>query len=242
MKFDIRKKINSNTIISFAAGVIFTILFNLVVNKEPFKIDSDSISALANVGTFIVALMAALQVKRWLDGKVNEAAFKQSQLIIEAISKINMSSRLILEDCLQLSEQKMSEAIADIVFNSKTPEAKALIELNGSIVKQIKVLKETGYQLEILTYELPMWNIELKNEEIRDAIQRIVASAFAFADKCESIEKNIFGGNNGRVKKLTDQIINRTHPLLVDVLDPILTKNYHDIFSPITSPSKKVEK
>ncbi|MCE9891452.1 hypothetical protein LZ634_22565, partial [Kluyvera intermedia] len=66
-------------------GSISTILFNLVVNKDPFKIDSDSISALANVGTFLVALIAALQVNKWLNSKINDTAFKQTVSILEII-------------------------------------------------------------------------------------------------------------------------------------------------------------
>lgn len=85
MKFDILKKIKPSHIIVFVAGSISTILFNLVVNKEPFKIDSDSISALANVGTFLVALIAALQVNKWLNSKINDTAFKQTVSILEII-------------------------------------------------------------------------------------------------------------------------------------------------------------
>ncbi|MDU3914346.1 hypothetical protein [Kluyvera ascorbata] len=239
MKFEILKKINSNTIISFAAGVIFTILFNLVVNKEPFKIDSDGISALANVGTFIVALMAALQVKRWLDGKVNEAAFKQSQLIIEAISKIHLYSRLILEDCKVIAETDILSAIYSQSTSIRDNATIALNELKTNIAKHSNTCKETNLQLQVLVYELPMWNITIKNEEVSREISLIVAATKIFTEECDEIQEQINKSNIHTAISISSKIVNETHPLLFEHLNPILTKNYHDIFSPITSPSKK---
>lgn len=239
MKFDILKKINSNTLVAFAVGVLFTILFNLVVNKDPFKIDSDTISALANVGTLLVAMIAALQVNKWLNSKINDTAFKQSQLIIEAISRINMSSRLILEDCFQMFEREMLDAIDDMMFGEKNNRTKSLLELNSNITKHIKTIRETSLQLEVLVYELPMWNIKLKNDDVKSAIQKIMVAATNFAEKCDEIDNHIINQSKRYLSELTDEIIHETHPALFEYLKPILTKNYHDIFSPITSPVKK---
>lgn len=91
--------INTNNILVFSIGVVFTIFFNLIVNKEPFEINSDSISALANVGTFIVALVAALQVKKWLDNKINETAFNKSEEFITELSRFNYRISVVL-NCL----------------------------------------------------------------------------------------------------------------------------------------------
>lgn len=188
MRFDPLKKINNNTLVAFSVGVIFTILFNLIVNKEPFKVDSDSISALANVGTFLVAMVAALQVKKWLDGKVNEAAFKQTQLILEAISKIHMYSRLILEDCKALTQPDVVDALSYYLLDIKNNEARAINELNEKITQHNKIFKETSIQLQVLIYELPMWNISIKNKRVKKDILDIVAATKLFLEKCDEIE------------------------------------------------------
>lgn len=188
MRFDPLKKINNNTLVAFSVGVIFTILFNLIVNKEPFKVDSDSISALANVGTFLVAMVAALQVKKWLDGKVNEAAFKQTQLILEAISKIHMYSRLTLEDCKALTQPDVVDALSYYLLDIKNNEARAINELNEKITQHNKIFKETSIQLQVLIYELPMWNISIKNKRVKKDILDIVAATKLFLEKCDEIE------------------------------------------------------
>lgn len=95
--------IKTSHIIIFVSGIISTTIFNLLVNKEPFKIDSDSISALANVGTFLVALIAALQVKKWLDNKINERAFKQCDKIIDIIENSHKDIAPLFQ---QFSEMK----------------------------------------------------------------------------------------------------------------------------------------
>ena len=195
MKFDIRKKINSNTLVAFAVGVIFTILFNLVVNKEPFKIDSDSISALANVGTFLVAMAAALQVKKWLDGKVNEAAFKQTQNILESISKIHMSSRVVLNDCKIVAATDILSAIYSQSTSIRDNASKTLDELKNNIAKHSNICKETNLQLQVLVYELPMWNITIKNEKVNREISLIVAATQLLTEKCDEIQEQINKNN-----------------------------------------------
>ncbi|WPU21430.1 hypothetical protein RI049_15230 [Cedecea neteri] len=109
MKNKIIKMISTNNIVAFATGVIFTIFFNLIVNKEPFEINSDSVSALANVGTFLVALIAALQVKKWLNSKINETAFKKSEEFISELTKFNYRLSVALNCIKSISDMQSDE-------------------------------------------------------------------------------------------------------------------------------------
>lgn len=226
MKFEILKKINSNSIISFTAGVIFTILFNLVVNKEPFKINSDSISSLANVGTFVVALMAALQVRKWLDGKKKETGFNHTVKILELIEKSH-------EDIEPLLKQ----------FSNIKNAVKMMGDINFTVEEKTK-LKENINKVDMFCNRLVMslgmlkyWNMELSSDS-KQKIHNFTTSlrnANTILDAMVSFPKFI----EERIKEVEE-----CHQKAFQNVNEFLDYSYDDIFIPknLTSPSKKVEK
>lgn len=236
---NILKKIKLENIVWLYVGGLITITINWIIFKDPKKVTAPGVTTFLATCTFTLALYSALQVKKWLDGKVNEAAFKQTQLILEAISKIHMSSRLILEDCKSLTQTDMVSALSSYSPGISNNATTAFKKLNKNMMNQIKICKETNFQLQVLIYELPMWNISIKNKRVKKDILDIVAATKLFLEKCDEIEEQTNKKNMHYIMTLASEINDELHGILFNQLDKTLTKNYHDIFSPITSPVKK---
>lgn len=221
MKFDIRKKINSNTLIAFTVGVIFAILFNLVVNKDPFKIDSDSISALANVGTFLVAMMAALQVSKWLDGKKKETGFNHTVKILELIEKSHEDLDPLLRQC---SDMKAAAKF----YGDVLPTVQEKRKLEENINRVDLFCNRLVMSLSMLKY----WNMKIsdKNDKQVKGFTQSLRTANYILNSINSFPKD------------TENQINevaKNHKIAFDYINEFLDSAYDDIFIPITSPVKK---
>ena len=231
MKIDILKKITTTTIIGFASGVVFTIFFNMIVNKDPFKVDSDSISSLANIGTFVVALFAALQVKKWLDNKVNETGFKQSEKIIEKISEITLSLITIHGSLHMIDPRNLDCELNDNeIVNFHKQRLLTENENLSNLVAQLNMLAHTIHQ----------WNVEIS----KDYDNKLESLIFKIIDINKSI-RGIFIYSKDDEKKLfiyIDQINRKIDTTTIDI-DVLMKNKVTNLFKHgvVTSPSKKVD-
>ncbi|HHH1753419.1 TPA: hypothetical protein ACPY81_001315 [Yersinia enterocolitica] len=226
-------------ILFFFFGVMVTVVLLWVLYKDPTRITAPALAALTAMCTFLLALWSAFKVNEWLNSKINDAAFKQTEKILESISKIHFSSRVILDDCNLISESDLIHAINSQMPSINVNAKKALNNKSKSIEKHTQICNEMNLQLQILTYELPMWNIKLKNEEMKTNILNIIASAVKFIDHCDELKSKTNEKDLHHAISISKEIIKNYHPILVEHINSIVTKQYGDIFETITSPSKK---
>ncbi|CQI92521.1 Uncharacterised protein [Yersinia rohdei] len=236
LKFDFRL----SHILFFFLGVMVTVVLLWVLYKDPTRITAPALTALTTMCTFLLALWSAFKVNKWLNSKVNDAAFKQTEKILESISKIHFSSRVILDDCNLISESDLISAIHSRIESINERAKEALHDKSKSIGKHTQICNEMNLQLQILTYELPMWNIKLKNEEMKINILNIITSAVKFIDHCDKLKRKTNEKDLHHAMSISREIINHYHPILVEHINSIVTKQYEEIFEPVTSPSKKV--
>lgn len=85
----IKQHLNISHITGFFVGVIITVIFNWVVFKDPKKITAPGVTSLVAMCTFALALYSASQLKLWLNSKINDKAFKQTEKILEYIEGSN---------------------------------------------------------------------------------------------------------------------------------------------------------
>ncbi|MFB5745650.1 hypothetical protein ACE38U_12270 [Cedecea sp. S5-13] len=225
----------------FFVGILATVAFQWIVYKDPKQVTAPGISTLVAMSAFMLALWSAFKVNKWLNNKVNESGFKQTEKILESISKIHTSSRIILENCKTLSSTDIIDALANQSEGIKNNSTRVLSDIRENIVKQTKTCEETNLQLQVFIYELPMWNITLKNKAIENNIINITSATKIFTDKCNEIEEQVNKKNIHYVLTISNEITNEFHPILFEHLKPVLLKNYHEIFTPVTSPSKKAD-
>lgn len=211
-----------------------TVVLLWILYKDPTRITAPALAALTAMCTFLLALWSAFKVNKWLNSKVNDSAYKQTEKIIESISKIHFSSRVILDDCDLI--YAINSQMPSINVNAK----KALNNKSKSIEKHTQICNEMNLQLQILTYELPMWNIKLKNEEMKTNILNIIASAVKFIDHCDELKSKTNEKDLHHAISISKEIIKNYHPILVEHINSIVTKQYGDIFETITSPVEKV--
>lgn len=80
---------NLSHIIGFFIGVLVTIIINWLLFKDPKKITAPGVASLVAICTFSLALYSAYQVKKWLNSKINETAFKKSDEFLSILCEVN---------------------------------------------------------------------------------------------------------------------------------------------------------
>ncbi|HDL7335442.1 TPA: hypothetical protein PXN07_000646, partial [Yersinia enterocolitica] len=135
-KFDFRL----SHILFFFFGVMVTVVLLWVLYKDPTRITAPALAALTAMCTFLLALWSAFKVNKWLNSKVNDAAFKQTEKIIETIAEIMIHiskikpNQLIVKKISKIIKISEKEPIENICNELKTIDSlidRLSIQING---------------------------------------------------------------------------------------------------------------
>lgn len=220
----IKDRFNLSHVVGFFVGIVVTIIFNWIVFKDPKRITAPGVAALVAMCTFTLALWSALQVKEWLATKKKEAGFNHTIKILEIIEKSH-------EDIDPLYQQCNNIKITTKQFGEITLSEGQVKNLKDNINKVELFCNRLAMSLGMLKY----WNIEIRP----DNLQRIRAfiehlrNANIILDGIISFQKNVD-------KKI--QEVDEIHKNAFQNANAFLQYSYDDIFIPLTSPSKKVDK
>lgn len=223
-KMKIKDRFNLSHVVGFFVGIVVTIIFNWIVFKDPKRITAPGVAALVAMCTFTLALWSALQVKEWLATKKKEAGFNHTIKILEIIEKSH-------EDIDPLYQQCNNIKITTKQFGEITLSEGQVKNLKDNINKVELFCNRLAMSLGMLKY----WNIEIRP----DNLQRIRAfiehlrNANIILDGIISFQKNVD-------KKI--QEVDEIHKNAFQNANAFLQYSYDDIFIPLTSPSKKVDK
>ncbi|ELY6083888.1 hypothetical protein SNO26_003107, partial [Cronobacter sakazakii] len=73
---------------SLIVGVLLTEFITWLLFKNPKKITAPGLSATVAVCALLLAIYSAYQVKKWVNSKINEKAFKRSEELLEEFLKL----------------------------------------------------------------------------------------------------------------------------------------------------------
>ncbi len=129
-------RINLSHIAWMIVGVLLSEFLIWLLYKNPKKITAPGLSATVAVCALILAIFSAYQVKKWVDGKVNEKGFKKCEAIIDktqeiaiAVAKIDKGIRAIQMMNLVILEQKKHQEIADKIIEQQQVIWDAVLEI-----------------------------------------------------------------------------------------------------------------
>lgn len=137
--------LNISHIIGFFTGILITIAINWITFKDPKEITAPGVASLVAICTFSLALYSAYQVKKWLDSKINETAFKKTDEFINELCTINNKIEELIFSIKKLrfaKEKKEYEKAIEDLYN-------CTLEIQKSIM--------TAYNH---SYTFPTWGIE----------------------------------------------------------------------------------
>lgn len=117
-------------------GFLLTELITWLLYKNPKKITAPGLSATVAVFALILAVYSAYQVKKWLNGKVNEKGFKKCEIIIDktqqiamAVVKIDRGVKKIFQMNLVILEAEKYEVIVHQIDEQKKIIDESIIEI-----------------------------------------------------------------------------------------------------------------
>ncbi|EMM2470541.1 TPA: hypothetical protein QHY55_005373 [Klebsiella pneumoniae subsp. pneumoniae] len=86
---EILNKLQPSHIAWLLAGVLLAEGFNWLLYKDIKRVTAPGLSSLVAVCALVLAIYSAFQVKKWMDNKVNETAFKKSEGFIDNLIQMN---------------------------------------------------------------------------------------------------------------------------------------------------------
>ncbi|WPO94196.1 hypothetical protein SFA32_14630 [Buttiauxella sp. HR94] len=148
-----KNHLNISHIIGFFVGVVITIIFNWIVFKDPKRITAPGVTSLVAMCTFALALYSATQLKLWLNSKINDKAFKQTEKVLEYIEGSNEAVDPIYQQYKIL--KKTINMYGVVKFDS---DSSALLILNSQ--KLMTYCDNLTMSILMLKY----WNVKLKED------------------------------------------------------------------------------
>ncbi|WP_338629057.1 hypothetical protein [Yersinia intermedia] len=181
-------------ILFFFFGVMVTVVLLWVLYKDPTRITAPALAALTAMCTFLLALWSAFKVNKWLNSKVNDAAFKQTEKIIETIAEI----------MIHISKIKPNQLIVKNISNIITNSEKEPIK---NICNELKTIDSLIDRLSIQINGLKYFNAELTKdgEAYLDGINNIFNQ---YRKQIYELQTKVNGNNdlidNDKIKEIDD--------------------------------------
>ncbi|WFX59774.1 hypothetical protein NFK08_07045 [Enterobacter roggenkampii] len=222
----IKDRFNLSHVVGFFVGIVVTVIFNWVVFKDPKRITAPGVAALVAMCTFSLALWSAFKVEKWLNNKINDKAFKQTEKILEYyedFSEIVSPLRLVLVEI-----ETMEKMYGKFVMTEKQKK-----ELNEHCI----IVSDYNDKITMSIIMLKYWKTSLTEtgqehaNHLEDALRNFTMTAMTILDKNKNPEfKNAI------------QETSMFYMKSIIKLREILDLGYDEMFiHNVTSPSKKVD-
>ncbi|EPD2608627.1 hypothetical protein ACR82Q_000268 [Yersinia enterocolitica] len=221
LKFDFRL----SHILFFFFGVIVTVVLLWILYKDPTRITAPALAALTAMCTFLLALWSAFKVNKWLNSKVNDAAFKQTEKVLGYIESSYTEIRPLLSMVAKLSQTRVS-----IYENEQN--------LIAEIKQKIESIEMFCNNAVMSTYMLKYWDANLTKEGdklLDDFVTKVRELLKKSITITETYDKKSFGNELLEFNVIVDDF---TYSL-----NRLLSAKYKELFEhnvKPTSPSKKV--
>lgn len=221
LKFDFRL----SHILFFFFGVMVTVVLLWVLYKDPTRITAPALAALTAMCTFLLALWSAFKVNKWLNSKVNDAAFKQTEKVLGYIESSYTEIRPLLSMVAKLSQTRVSiyENEQNLIAEIKQKTESIEMFCNNAVMS---------------TYMLKYWDANLTKEGdklLDDFVTKVRELLKKSITITETYDKKSFGNELLEFNVIVDDF---TYSL-----NRLLSAKYKELFEhnvKPTLPSKKV--
>lgn len=202
------------------AGIILTLVFNWIVYKEPKRITAPGVSALVSISAFLLALWSAFKVNKWLNSKVNDAAFEKTQKLMHETEELTMNLIPVINHLTFVNRDKLKlideESINEIIkkHRDKLSEANELLNVQCA-------------RVDFLSKTLSQWNVELTEKGFK--IHNDLTREIIFLTQCIRglLLTEAEYESNKRHLKTINQSIMRASAIINELRD----NNYTSLFN-----------
>ncbi|EOV8971945.1 hypothetical protein ACN6UN_001845 [Cronobacter turicensis] len=200
-------------------GFFITEFITWLLFKNPKKITAPGLSAMVAVFALILAIYSAYQVKKWINGKVNDKGFKKCEAIIDNIQEIAMSVGRIHE---QIGKLFILEIVIldDVKFN-------LIIE---KLESEINKLRETQLEMFAHAMHLSIWGFDISEEyqlkKFSDALKPLINVVNSTVGHSKRFREN---GDFSGVKEDTLEY-NSALDLVKNYIDKVNDSTFNEIF------------
>lgn len=102
----------------FFLGMFTTVVILWGLYKDPTRITAPALTALISMCTFLLALWSAFKVNKWLSNKVNDAAFKKAEEILELLTEMKLTTDFIKARCTILEDVNIYNEKDEVWFKN----------------------------------------------------------------------------------------------------------------------------
>lgn len=229
----LKDKFNLSLVAGFFVGVIVTVAFNWIVFKDPKRVTAPGVAALVAGCTFSLALYTAMKVKKWMDIKHNDLAYKHTERIRDEL--ISLSINLV-----KLSNT-MFFCNPNNIEISDTNRKQAIVKRNRDSLSEINEISNIqAATINVMLEFNPMYSVTLTGEGFLklDKLIKDIASLTkknrsfllrTVEEQCDTSLVDIF-------KKLNDSMLSVTNGM-----DEVVKLSFEELFDLSTSLSKKAD-
>lgn len=203
------------------AGVLLTEFITWLLYKNPKKITAPGLSAIVAVCALLLAVYSAYQIKKWINGKINEKGFKKCEAIMDKIQELAMAAVRI-------------NSVIDHLYITKK------IEVNenhyNNVIEKLNKEKEKVREsmLEMHTHELhlKMWGFEISEKYSLSNFNKILVSYLKSINLTIKNSKQLL--LTGQYNEAIDDKTRYKEAVqeLSDFLETINDSSFHEIFVP----------
>jgi hypothetical protein len=208
---------------SLFVGVLLTEFITWLLFKNPKKITAPGLSATVAVCALLLAIYSAYQVKKWVNSKINEKAFKRSEELLEEFLK------------LMVILARLKYALLHVAKTEKLTEKNAL-----TLKEEINKIQEDYFicisnQI-LLIHSFSHWGIIFKCKKHWEKTRVHLTTC---QSECNTIREQLamFSSNANQAKKLSNEDIKTLANSIVGridtvgyIYDALLKRKYIDIF------------
>lgn len=224
----LKDKFNLSHVAGFFVGVVVTVIFNWIVFKDPKGVTAPGVAALVAMCTFTLALWSAFKVNKWLDNKVNDAAFNQALRILEHFEGFHEKLTPLTSAISDISriEKPLSEA-DEIKIEKASLAIKDMMTFGTLFFMKIKTRR--------------YWKIKFTTTAT-NIISELEKELICIIKNSKLILEHAQEGNLSEREDIIERI-NNSYFIIAAKLDLIISLSYDEIFdeNSFTSPSKKVD-
>jgi len=150
-------------------GVLLTEFITWLLYKNPKKITAPGVSAMVAVCALILAVYSAYQVKKWVNGKVNDKGFKKCEAIIDSIQNVAMEVVRINNNITSLYI-KGKNLVDEKLYNEKVEKLR----------NERDKLRETMLEMHSHELHLQIWGFEISKDyelnELNEALRAYISA------------------------------------------------------------------
>ena len=200
-------------------GVLLTEFITWILYKNPKKITAPGLSAIVAVCALILAVYSAYQVKKWVNGKVNEKGFKKCEAIIDNIQEIAMGivrvnifiEQLFIEEKVEINEEVYNKTIK-------------------TLINEREKIKETILLMLSHRLHLQIWGFEISKDYSLNQFNKALSSYISAINKTIKNSAQLLSTGEYKGVKEDQSKYQESLELIGEFMDKFNGSSFNDIF------------